>query len=94
MIVEVRNAVTDDPEAENATGVLIDGEYTDSLQVDEETGEGIPLSLAGGLGRAGTYTVRVEKPGFQTWTREDVDVDDGECGPETERLTARLEPTE
>lgn len=94
VIVEVRNAVTDDPEAENATGVLIDGEYTDSLQVDEETGEGIPLSLAGGLGRAGTYTVRVEKPGLQTWTREDVDVDDGECGPETERLTARLEPTE
>ena len=31
MIVEVRNAVTDDPEAENADGVLIDGEYTDSL---------------------------------------------------------------
>ncbi|PSQ85956.1 MAG: hypothetical protein BRD42_06890 [Bacteroidetes bacterium QS_3_64_15] len=94
VIVEVRNAVTDDPEAENADGVLIDGEYTDSLRVNEETDEGILIALAGGFERAGTYTVCVEKPRFQTWTREDVDVDDGECGPETERLTARMEPIE
>ena len=94
VVVEVRNAVTDDPEAENADGVLIDGEYTDSLRVNEETDEGILIALAGGFERAGTYTVRVEKPGFQTWTREGVDVDDGECGPKTEQLTARIEPIE
>lgn len=94
VIVEVRNAVTDDPEAEDADGVLIDGEYTDSLRIDEETDEGIPVALAGGLGRAGTYTVRIDKPEFRTWTQDGVDVDDGECGPETERLNARLEPTE
>jgi len=94
VIVEVRNAVTDDPEAENADGVLIDGEYTDSLRVTEETDEGIPIALAGGFERAGTYTVRVEKAGFQTWTRKGVDVGDGECGPETERLDARIEPIE
>lgn len=94
VIVEVRNAVTDDPEAENADGMLIDGEYTDSLRVTEETDDGIPVALAGGFGRAGTYTVRVEKPGFRTWMREDVDVDEGECGSETERLTARIQPAE
>lgn len=93
VIAEVRNAVTDDPEAEDARGVLVDEEYTDSLRVNEETDEVIPTALAGGFERAGAYTVRVEKQGFQTWTRDGVDVDDGECGPETERLTARIEPT-
>ena len=94
VIVEVRNAVTEAPEAENAEGVLIDGNYIDSLRIKEETDEGIPVALAGGFERAGTYTVRIDKPGFQTWTREGVDVDEGECGPETERLNARIEPTE
>lgn len=94
VIVEVRNAVTEDPEAENAEGVLIDGNYTDSLRIKEETDEGIPVALAGGFERAGTYSVRIDKPGFQAWTREGVDVDEGECGPETERLDARIEPTE
>lgn len=94
VIVEVRDAVTEDPEAENAEGVLIDGDYTDSLRIQEETDDGIPVTLAGGFERAGTYSVRIDKPGFQTWTRDDVDVDDGECGPETERLNARIEPTE
>ena len=50
VIVEVRNTVTDNPEAENADGVLIDREYTDSLRIYEETGEGIPVALAGRLG--------------------------------------------
>lgn len=94
VIVEVRNAVTDDPEAENADGVLVDGEYTDSLRINEETDEGIPVALAGGFERAGTYAVRIDKPGFQTWTREGVDVDEGKCGPKTKRLKARTEPTE
>lgn len=68
--VEIRRAVTDDPEADNADGVLLDGSYTDPLRVNEETDEGIPVVLPGGFERAGTCTVRVEKPGFQTWTRE------------------------
>lgn len=94
VIVEVRSAATGAPEAKNASGVLVDGTYTDSLRVTEETGEGIPLALAGGFERAGTYTVRIEKPGFEAWVRDGVEVDEGECGPKTERLTARLEPTE
>jgi hypothetical protein len=92
VIVEVRNAVTNAPEADRVDGVLVDGTYTDSLRVQEETDDGLPVALAGGYGRAGTYTVRIEAPGVQTWTRE-VTVDDGECGPNTKRLQATLEPT-
>lgn len=44
------------------------------------------------LERAGTYDVTAEKEGFSTWSRSDVDVPEGRCGPETVELTARLTP--
>jgi hypothetical protein len=93
LVVEVRNSATGDPEAGNAMGVLIDGSYTDSLRAKEMTEEGL-LSLAGGAERTGTYTIRIEKQGFETWTREGVDVDEGTCGPKTERLNAHLKPAD
>jgi hypothetical protein len=93
VVVEVRNSATGDPEAGNAMGVLIDGSYTDSLRAKEMTEEGL-LSLAGGAERTGTYTIRIEKQGFETWTREGVDVDEGTCGPKTERLNAHLKPAD
>lgn len=92
--VEVRNGTTESPAADGATGLLIDGAYTDSMRVVEETESGEPLALGGGYERAGTYTVRIEKSGFAPWTRTGVQVSEGPCGPETRRLTAFLEPVE
>jgi hypothetical protein len=94
VVVEVRNAATDAPEAQNADGILVEGSYIDTMHVKTETKDGIPLALAGGMGRAGTYAILIEKTGFKTWMRAGVHVDDGTCGPETETLTARIEPIE
>jgi hypothetical protein len=90
IVVEVRNARTGAPEADSALGVLRDGDYVDTMRVTGVTSEGTPLSLQGALERAGTYDVQIEKEGFRPWTRENVTVESGECGPQTRRLTAEL----
>lgn len=90
VIVEVRNVRTGDPEADGVDGVLIEEGYADSLIVWQQA-DGVPLTLAGGFERAGTYTIEINKSGFATWRREGVRVEEGECGPKTHRLTARIE---
>lgn len=92
VVVEVRNANTGKPEAEGAIGILVNGSYTDSMGIHAKNADGIPVSLAGGYERSGIYTVRIEKPGFQTWLKEEVYVERRECGPETEMLLAQLTP--
>jgi hypothetical protein len=44
------------------------------------------------LGPAGRYSVAVEAPGYRPWARSDIRVRPGECGPEMEPVTARLQP--
>ena len=95
--VEVRNAVTNAPEAQNARGRLIEGSYVDSMIVDQSTkyqGESVPLVLEGAKGRSGTYTVLIEKRGFRSWSRSGVEVGKDECGVNTCRLEAKLEPVD
>lgn len=94
VLVEVRHAQTGLPEADGVRGVLVEDGYTDSLIIWEETEEDVPLALAGGFERAGTYTVEINKSGFETWRRDGIRVEDGECGPKIRRLTARIEPVE
>lgn len=43
------------------------------------------------LGPAGRYSVVVEAPGYRPWARSDIRVRRGECGPEMEEVTARLQ---
>lgn len=93
IIVEVRNAATGVPEARGVDGTLREESYTDSLRVVEETEAGTPSALAGGFERGGTYTIRLQKDGFETWTRDGVHVEEGECGPDTRRIRAELKPT-
>ncbi len=90
IVIEVRDAQTGAPEADSALGLLRDGDYVDTMRVTGVTSEGAPLSLAGAMGRAGTYDVRIEKEGFRPWTRENVTVASGNCGPQTRRFTAEL----
>jgi hypothetical protein len=95
--VEVRNAVTNAPEAKNTRGRLIEGSYVDSITVDQSTkyqGESVPLVLEGAKGRPGTYTVLIEKKGFRSWSRSGVEVGKDECGVNTRRLEAELKPTD
>jgi len=92
IIVEVRNAETDAPEAESVEGVITDGGYIDSLRIVGYTEEDEPVELAAGYQRPGIYDVRIEKRGFETWTRQGVNVEAGTCGPETQQLDAHLVP--
>jgi hypothetical protein len=88
IVVQVRDAATQAPAAAGATGVLNDGSFTDAMQpadLSENT-----LELFGALERPGTYTVTVDKPGYQQWKQERVRVRDASCHVQTVTLQANL----
>lgn len=98
VVVEVRNAVTDEFEAEGSTGMLTDGSYRETLQefgsVTAADGTLVPTSLAGAYERPGVYRVVVDKEGFDTWVEEDVEVRSDDCGVVTRELVAELQPVD
>jgi len=91
--VEVRDAQTEEFRADSARGVAQDGTYTDSLLIVRYHGADIvPAALGGAYGRPGTYTLRVERAGYQPWDTVGVHVQADRCGPITVQLVARLSP--
>ena len=71
--------------AEDASGRAVDGARVQDLQPFFD-------QLVGAWEAAGTYTVTVEKPGFETWVRQDVRVEEGGCHVVPVRLEAVLSP--
>jgi hypothetical protein len=91
--VEVRDAQTGALRADSARGVAQDGTFTDSLLIVRyEAADIVPAALGGAYGRPGTYTLRIERPGYQLWDTAGVRVIADECGPITVHLLARLSP--
>ncbi len=91
--VEARDAQTGALRADSARGVAQDGTFTDSLLIVRYEGADIvPAALGGAYGRPGTYTLRIERPGYQLWDTAGVRVIADECGPITVHLLARLSP--
>jgi hypothetical protein len=96
--VTVVDAQTGAYAAKGAVGTVQDGSFTAPLQVigwlgpPVPGGAQIPTTLGGPYERAGTYTVRVEKPGYATWERSSVRVTKGPCNVNTVRLQADLQP--
>jgi hypothetical protein len=88
IIVQVRDAATQAPIASGATGAVRDGSFTASLR-PLDVGENA-LELAGAEERPGTYTVTVDKPGYQQWEQERVRVRDARCHVRTVTLQANL----
>jgi hypothetical protein len=43
-------------------------------------------------GKAGTYGLSVRRPGYRSWNQGGIKVEEGQCGPETVSVTARLVP--
>lgn len=84
--------VTDGPSQQRveqlAQGTWSTGTFADSLR---HVGSGADRYL-GAFGPAGTYTVRVQRPGSALWERTGVVVANGACGPATQELTATLLP--
>ena len=84
--ISVRDSVTQEAAADSATGSLFSVHGTETLlRVDT-------LTLFGGS-QLGSYDVAVQRPGYRTWSRANVQVTKiGFCGnPETVLLTAKLQ---
>jgi hypothetical protein len=87
VVVSVRDSVSGRAAADNAIGTLVGVGVDDTLfHVDS-------LTLEGGT-QLGTFTVRIDKPGFLTWIADSVMVTQkGPCGNVLPvQLTARLQP--
>lgn len=70
-----------------STVVLSNATVTDSLDVPPGA-----ATVAGVGSRAGTFTLRVRRSGYNLWQKSGVQVESGDCGPQTVRVTARLQP--
>jgi hypothetical protein len=93
VIVEIRDGFDAAPLAENASGVVRDGTYTDSLQPYASVGNGTLVSRAAAYERAGVYSVIVQHPGYAEWRVDGVRVREGDCHVEPVELTANLQRT-
>jgi hypothetical protein len=97
IVVEIRDARTGAPLANDAKGAVHDGAYVDSLAPYEGTGSGAgPLVLFSRRAadeRPGNYSVEVNHAGYRAWTRTGVRVVSGQCGVKTRRVSASLEPS-
>jgi hypothetical protein len=89
IVVQVRDAATQAPAASEATGVVRDGSFTRLMRPDDYLGEDA-LEMRGAEERPGTYTVTVDRPGYQQWKQEHVRVRDGSCHVQTVTLQASL----
>jgi hypothetical protein len=92
VVVWVYDAETGSPAAHGATGWVREGAYTDTL-TPYHFASGNPeslLSLRGADERPGTYEVRVEKAGYEPWTRTGVRARPGTCHVQTVDVDAHL----
>jgi hypothetical protein len=91
--VEVRDAATGHPAWWGATGYIEDGNFREDLHPSStDPNDSLRvLPLFSQSSREGMYTVRVEKPGFQTWSATDLLVETQGCFLTSHLLEARLE---
>lgn len=80
--VDVRDSQSGAQITDGVRVIARDGAFAD-------TAENSHLAVA--FERAGTYTVTVEKDGYQTWSRSGVRVSRDECHVRTVALTAQLQ---
>jgi hypothetical protein len=95
ILVTVRDSVTSLPAAHGARGAVRDGAYVDSLRLagwDGPPSIDTELLLGAAIDRPGTYSVTIEKAGYQTWQRTGVAVGSSACGTDQVPLLARLVP--
>lgn len=85
--ISVRDSVTGAAAATSALGIIESGGVVDTLFVRDS------LKMSGGSA-LGTYSVRVDRPGYLTWSAPGVHVThSGMCGNvEPVELSARLKP--
>lgn len=92
IVVAVYDAQTHAPIAKDAVGTIEDGSYMETLTPAGGDSQGNLISIGGAFERPGTYTVRIEKSGYQTWEKKNVRVTKGVCNVNTVTLEADLQP--
>ena len=91
--VEVRDSQTGVFRADSARGVVRDGAYADSLVVVRNHGaQSVPAALGVAFDRPGSYSVRIERGGYQLWDTVGIHVLADRCGAVTVHLVAHLLP--
>lgn len=91
LIVRVRDSITNTPAGRGATVTAEDGSYFETLQF---VGADTPLdslTFQGATERPGTYTVRVSKGGYHSWSRTAIAVTSGECHVKSVEVAANLQ---
>jgi hypothetical protein len=90
--VVVTDRVSSGPIPELARGIVQDGEFQDSLQLNGWIPEDpiVPTRYAAAFERVGTYTVHLEIAGYQPWDTGGIRVTRDECHVLTVTLDAAL----
>lgn len=94
MVVTVTDSVTGSGLAFGTSLILQDGTYIDSIAFSA-TRPPVNDSVLAPINtyeRAGTYAVRVRRPGYLLWQRDNQVVTRDVCHVRTERISVRLEP--
>jgi hypothetical protein len=92
VIVEIRDAQTNAPLAQQAFGAVREGAYVDSLRPAEamSADQSTLYSRAAAHERPGVYSIEVQRPGYATFTATNVRVDRDACHVVTARVQAAL----
>ena len=96
IVVEIRDAATNAFIAQQATAIVTEGSFRDSLRLHGSTrvGDSVVRTTKSGVSeRAGTYTLEITAPGYARWVRTGIQVREDECHVRTANLVARLQPT-
>lgn len=86
--VDILDSATGETAVAGARAIAVEGEYADTAFSDHVATVG-PYLLA--FERPGTYTLTVEKPGYQPWSRSGIRVTDDRCHVRSVRVTALLQ---
>ena len=89
IVIHARDAVTGGPIHPDAVAIAREGSYVEIVRGGQLPASGTLFMLAGE--RPGTYSVRVESPGYRLWERSNVVVTGDVCHVTPVQLTALLE---
>ena len=94
LLIQVTDSTSGTPAAFGAVGVVADGAFLDTLDLDGlgSTPPESLLVLSGPPERPGIYNVTITKPGYLSWQRDGVWARAGDCHVATVLLSARLQP--
>ena len=91
--VAVIDASTGLPAADGASGYVQDGAFRDSLRVIRWDSANRATHLGAAEERAGTYTIVIERPGYEPWSVTQVRARDRGCHAVAPEQRAELTPS-